>query len=714
MTFPLTLFRSSWPRPAGLQLSAAAIFCAGLAALPAAARPKWDPIPPADLAATECKDYPDASAEVLFCRITNGTTGDSPSCEEYIRTKIYSLKGIEKVGVLDIDYNSEGSVWNMSARVTKPDGTSTEYGKENFNDAVLVKTKEVKKKRKSLAVPNLGVGDIVEMRWSKTVSNEASTWYQWNCQALVPVRDYVFEVTESQNDYTLFSFNIPDSDIKSRDRYRTKLEMRNLPPYEEEPHMLPERDVRGWFMMVFSHPYLRWYSKPGDLWKQISTVEEEDFRFLIKPSSAIKDKTSELVRGATTDADRLARIYDFCQEEIKNMTYLDSPELQKAKKKFEDNDQRIQRPNQTLQLKTGFSNHVNELFASMARAAGYEVRLALCASRNDMLNIMTPKGWLFLDDKLVAVKVGADWTLYCPGDYYVPAGMIHHTNEFASYLRCEEDKAEFGQVPVAVAAKSPITRKARLQIDADGNLEGDVEISWDGHAGSSRKQSWAGDQQSEIDDRLRSGVTDRLQGAEVSDIVWENLSGRKLPLIVRYKVKVPGYAEAAGSKFVFSPNIFEHKAPAMFTPETRRYPIMFQYAWAEHDDIEISLPQGFNLVAPSAPSDVGDLSSPLGVRYELGYKRKARLLSYHRDFALGGNGAIAFQVASYPKIKVIFDAIHESDEHSLVLKPVPAALANPSPAPETPAPTSAAPAPAPAPATPVTPVPASGAEAPAP
>jgi hypothetical protein len=316
-----------------------------------------------------------------------------------------------------------------------------------------------------------------------------------------------------------------------------------------------------------------------------------------------------------------------------------------------------------------------------------------------MLNVHGPKGWMFATDNLVAVRVGGAWVLYSPGDYYVPAGMIPKSNEFASYLRCEEDKTEFGQVPVSAPEKSPVARKAHLQIDSDGNLEGDVEVSYGGHAGAWRKQEWSEDQQAEIDERFRASITERLPGAEVSDVTWENLKGRTLPLVVRYKVKVPGYAEAAGSKLVFAPNFFEHKAPAMFTTETRRYPIMFDHAWAEHDDIEIKLPEGFNLASPSSPEAVGDTAGVMGVSYQVTYKRKSRMLNYHRDFELGGNGAIAFQVASYRTIKTLADAIRESDEHSLVLKPIPAAFASPSAPSKAPAaPAAAAPAASPAPA----------------
>jgi hypothetical protein len=700
---PSKLFQWRFNGAARRRLVAFALLCLGLASAPATAKPKWDRIAPADLAATECKSYPGSSAEVLFHRNVLDSSRNEDWSTQYIRIKIYSPKGAEESGVFYIDYYSWQRVRDLAARVTKPDGKSTEYGKENFNDSVVLKTEDAKLKRKVLAVPNLEAGDIVEMQWVQTVSTSTDSLVTsrfWYCQETVPVREYTFAVKASRSDFNIFSFNVAKTEGKNSGDYQAQLVMKDLPPFQKEPAMVPMKDVRGWFILLFSHPYMRWFSKPDEIWKLISTDKEESFRLMIRPGLIIKNKAREIIAGATTDDEKLTKLYDFCQAQVSNLTYFDSPELQKAKEQLEGEANRKQSPDDTLERKFGYPHHVNELFASLAVAAGYKVRLALCASRNNTLNVRNSKGWLFVNDELVAVQVGSQWRLYCPGDYYTPAGMIDRSNEFATYLRCEEEQAIFEQVPVSVAEKSAVKRQAHFQIDADGNLEGNVEISMAGHAGSSRKADWADKQQAEIDEDFRTALTDRLPGAEISDIAWENLRGNALPLIVRFTVKVPGYADVTGSKLVLTPDFFDHKKSPLLSAETRQFPIFFDYARAEHDDIEYRLPEGYVLESPSAPEDAGALDGPMGVRYRIGYKRRLGVLNYHRDYALGGNGAIAFQAAVYPKLKMLADAINHSDEHSLVLKPAPKPVTSPTP---TPAP----PANAPAPAAPATPTPAS-------
>ena len=138
-------------------------------------------------------------------------------------------------------------------------------------------------------------------------------------------------------------------------------------PALAEPSMPPERDVRGWFMIAFRDAYQRWF-KGGSFVKEISTYYDDEFRRRTKPDATVKAKAQELAQGAASDAEKLERLYVFCQTKIENFDYFDSAELQAAKKKL--GDERDQWPKSTLARATGGSEHINELFASMARALG--------------------------------------------------------------------------------------------------------------------------------------------------------------------------------------------------------------------------------------------------------------------------------------------------------------------------------------------------------
>ena len=653
-----------------------------LLGLPAqvAAKEKWEPIAAEDLAATECKAYPGSNAEMLLEKRVLDTAGAYQMTNHYRRIKIYSPAGANEAGVFNIDYPTSQNVWSLAARLTKPDGSATEFSKKEFTESVAAKIGSTKVKRLTLAVPNLGAGDILEMKWAETVDSDVSTYQWWYFQDTMPVRHFIFSLEGSKLDCRLLAFNQPVTDKKPpAAKGGTTLEIFDIPPFVEEPLMPPTRDVRGWFLLLYTDAYMRWFTK-DDVWKEISIYLEEEFRFLIKPNGALKEKAALLLKDAATDEAKLEQLYNFARQHVTNIDYFDSAELQEAKKKLDDNEG-SQSPAQTLARQTGYSRHVNELFASLAKAAGYEVRLARSASRHATLAVQHNNGWLFVPDKMVAVKMGEEWRLFCPGDYYVPFGMLDKSNELAPCLITDPKKVVIQPNPISKADKSPVARRGRFVLDAEGNLEGDVEVSMGGHVGMVRKNAWRAMPQEEIDTDYRSLITKRLPAAEVSDLQWENLKGNKLPLVVRYKLKIPAYADVAGTKIIVPPNVFEHGASATFTSETRKHPIYFDFAWSEADDIEITLPEGYTLESGSAPGNAGDIAGVAGARYQVGFKPKARKIVYKRDFALGSNGDIAFQAASYPVLKRLFDTIQHADEHTLVLKPKPVTPEQPAAAP---------------------------------
>jgi hypothetical protein len=563
------------------------------------AKENWDPVAPADLAATECKAYPGADAEVLFERLVLSRADKGQLERHYIRYKLYTTKGIEDSGNYDIEYDSSKSVSNLIARVIKPDGSSQEYGWKDFTESVAVKYAGAKIKKLSIALPNLSAGDIVEMQWGQTTSAVTNSMVWWYCQRTLPVREFVFLVESSAEDFSMQLFNVADAKLDQINRKVSRLTCRNLPPFEAEPNMPPMRDVRGWFMILYTDEFMRNYDKDGEFWKLFSSWWEEHFRLETKPNGAIKAKAVELTAGLATDDEKLAALYRFCQNHVTNIDYFDSARLQEAMKKLERNEG-DQSPAKTLALGTGTSIHVNELFAALARGVGYKARLVFTASRATTLEVRHRNGYKFLNSRIVVIEAGNTKRYYAPGDYYVPAGMIHADNEAAPGLHCDADKVLFELNPVAKATQSPLARKGRFTLDAEGNLEGEVEVSYAGHAGIRRKTDWAGKSTAEIEADYRNEITQRLSAAEITDLAWENLKGNGLPVIVRYKLKVPAYADLAGDKIIIVPGVFEHGAAAVFSAEKRQFNVHFPYTYTQSDDIEIVLPEGYALDAGSA------------------------------------------------------------------------------------------------------------------
>jgi hypothetical protein len=671
----MSLFSASSPAKAarGIVTLVLIAFGFGLTSPNTASAAKWEPVDAADLSAKDSTSFPGTDVEILrsthvlneraeSTSLGNMQFGHMLTIQNYVRAKVYTAKGVQDQGKLCIRYLEKSQVANTEARVVKPNGTAILLKKEDMIKNVLAKDKEgMTWNQITFVFPSLEAGDVVEYRWTELIEDEV--WLNFfYCQDFVPTREYTLSIESMSRRGAVSWLNC--ANVTTSDKYGFTVTVRDQPAFEEEEIMPPMREFRGWIYIAKSFPMT---SGDEEVVKLLNEEWGDQFHDASRPSATVKKKAEALVVGATTDDEKLRRLYEFCQGEIFNTTYRTSAELRVEIDKHKDDE--AYAPAKILEKGRGRRDEINNLFAALARGLGYDAKLAHSASSAEILNIKMISGWAFLYRTSVAVKLGEEWHYYNPGEHFVPYGMLDWQDEKSPVLRCGAKKPDFGTTSSSTADKTQGQRKARLTLDAEGTLEGEIEETFTGHLAITRKNDHWGESIDIVNKSIQDKTTARLPNAEVSDIVWTNLTVSDMPLSVKYHVKVPGYAQQAGKRLVFAPAFFQAGAPALLAAAERKFPVFFSYPWLEHDDIEIVLPEGYTLDKPSAPTSIGALNSALGVEYHLQYSGKKRIFSYRRDFALGANGAYAFRRESYPELKTLFGKLHDSDSHSIVLKP---------------------------------------------
>ncbi len=645
-------------RPLRLLLAGAA-----LAALPAQrirAAENWDPVDPADLAATASAMAPGADMEYLWRRSELLDDVNGTYFQYYVRAKIYTPRGVEKAGLLSIEYPDATRIRRLVARVVKVDGTALELKKSDFFESTLARQGRAKWKKTTFAFPSLAPGDLVEYRWAEeTQFGGASQWLY--CQWDVPVREFRLKLEAEYANLSVAWFNCGEVTRSKPNKDTVELTMRNIPPYAEEDHMMAEREWRGWIRLV----YLLESNSDVEVWKELFGRIHRDFLSRTKPNDALRKKAAELTAGARTDAEKLERLYNYCQNEILNLTWADTPEAREARRKGkQDSDQSAR---QVLKRGRGWDDEVTDLFAGLARAAGFDARSAHNAMTSDLIRVRRiPHGWDFLTEYAVAIRLDGKWAFFSPGEAFVPFGLRHRLDEGAIAVIADAKEPLYEAVPVSPAAKSLTVRKGRLTVDGAGELSGEIEETMTGHTAIVQKNHAWDEGQEKIDNEFKEAIVKRLPGAEVTEIRWENLRSTALPLVVRYTVRVPGYAEQIGRRLAVRPGFFEAGVPAVFTAEKRTHPIAFSYAWSERDDVEITVPAEYEPEAATAPTDVRVRPDVLSATYDVTYDRRRHTLIYKRDYAFGGDGLKLFQPEGYPLLKFLFERLRVSDTHFIV------------------------------------------------
>lgn len=658
-----------------------ALILALWAGLPARAE-EWDTVPAADLAATDCALQPGASAEILIDdnRVDFSTHSEESTLHYHKRIKFYTEESLQDLGIVAIEMEEELLDHSeLRARVTHADGTKEDYKTKQFT-----RTKVVARKagyggdiiRLALAPGALRRGDVLDVKWRLALPGMARGRQNYFCQQEVPVRRCYWRLQRSAQQIFIRPFNMPGARVtKTSDGIEMLVE--NLPAYLAEPLMPPEKDCRGRLMIVM---WSMEFSKPGaEVWKDWAAECAEDFDEWTKPDRNVKEKAATLIGGIQDARAKLDRLHDFCSTAIINAELSPkAPEIKSIKRDpirirnlSEVLDKSLEGwrpPPVILKSQAGSPRDINLLLASLARAAGFEVRGVRCATRSNTLQITEPITRVYLGALLIQVKVGTEWITCDPGSRFYPAGMVPPRNELAPYMPSEKNGPALERMPASNAELTRIERKARLSLDENGDLRGDIEISYTGHAAAKLRISHAKGVDGEYNKEV-TAIHSRFPTARTSSIQWENTEAGTKPLVVKYRVEVPAYAQQAGAKFLVPVSFFEVGIPNPLSAAQRQHPVFFDYTKHVEDDVRIVLPEAYTLENGAAPKSAADPGRTISVAYQLGYKKKAREVMLKRSHVLGATGGVAFPVSNYPTLRRLFEIIHTSDEHVVVCAP---------------------------------------------
>lgn len=638
----------------------------------------WKPIDPAELALKSPTVEKDADAEALFweVKVADEAQGGDPRTvlNHYVRIKIFNERGRESQSKVDILAPKVGSreikINDIAGRTIKPDGTVVELKKEDIFERTVVKASGVKVKAKSFALPGVEPGSIIEYRWREIRPGVISLYEEFEFARDIPVQTVKYLIkpisepgfTMSMRAQTFHAGMTPFQ--KEKDGFYS-MTLNNIPAFREEPRMPPEHAVRPW-MLVF---YSEGSKGAAQVWRDYGREIYESHKSGMKVNDDIKRAAAEAVAGATTDDEKLERLFAFVRSKVRNV-YDDAAGFTREQlDKMKDNKS----PADTLKRGTGNWHDIDMLFAALVTAAGFEARVAKVTNRSEVFfdpNFPDPY-FMREGTENIAVKVGEGWRFYDPGTTYVTKGMLRWQEEGQTALVSDPKEPAFVRTPISAPEKSAERRLGKFKLKEDGTLEGDVRVEYTGHLAHDMKERYDDDTPAEREEAIKEQLKGRLGGVEVSDLQIENVTDPTQPFVYKFHVVVPGYAQRTGKRLFFQPAFFQRGVGPLFQTSNRRHDVYFHYPWSEEDRVEIDIPEGFALDNPESPAPVsaGQMS-----RYEpkAQVTKDGRTVIYLRKFYFGGNaqsgGLLLFPTATYAQLKGYFDLLHKQDGHTLSLK----------------------------------------------
>ena len=637
----------------------------------------WRPVSPEELASKTSVVETNADAEAIFWEVRVDDSSSDLSLKHYVRVKIFTERGRDDFSKKDIPYLKGTKVKDVEARVTKPDGSTVFLKKEDVLEREIVKANGFKVKAKSFALPGLEVGSIVEYRYREMIENaEANMRLVFQREVPIQTISYFVKPFSGYREMRYVQFNTGETKFeKDKDGF-SRATMKNVPAFREEPDMLPEDEVKSWMYIYYAAPGVK---NAADYWKDISKFMYEASKSTYKANDEVKAATAQAIAEATTDEEKLRKIYEFTKSQIRNVSYSATTVSDEDWKKVRASKS----AGDVLKLKMGSGSDVDMLFGAMARAAGFDARIALSGSRNEMsFNPQIANVSLMLNSSSVAVKIGEDWRFFSPASYFTPFGMLSWPEEKQTALITDPKEPIWKEIPLSPAEKSLDKRTGRFKLLDDGSLEGEATLEFTGHSAYYYKNLNRGDSTTEQEKTLKDLIHRYISGiAEVQSFSIENVYDPDKPFVYKFKIRVPDYATRTGKRIFFQPNVFEKLSKPHFVSSSRKYDIYFSYPWSERDEIQIELPAGFQLENADAPAPMRDKQGIADHKTEMGISKDGKILVYKRIFSFGNGGFIKFPADGYPVIKAYFDAFNKADTHQLTVRQaVVAAAAVPPPA----------------------------------
>jgi hypothetical protein len=612
----------------------------------------------------------DAGVEALFwnVHVEDVFAGQDSQriLRHYVRLKIFDDKGKEKAATIDIEFGDKTGITGVAARVIKADGTILEMKKDAVFERDLVRAGGAKKRVKSFAVPGVEPGAIVEYRYTEIRDNPDLLYARLQLQREYPIAKVTYFVKPLPAEYSggyrmsVWSFNCKVSPLKQeRDDYES-FSLENVAAFHEEPLMFGEPNVRPWLLLYYRHDEKR---DPDKYWSEVGRKFYNELKSSLQVNDGLKQTVAEVTTGAKSDEEKVAVLIRYIRHNTRGFYDAGVTDADRAKAKMPKNRQRTSAD--VLKSGVGTADERNLLFAAMASSAGLDTRPALLPSRQDILFDPRMADSYFLDSVDMAVKIGDQWKIYDVSASHLPPGMLSWAEEGVPALLSDPKKPSFINSGIAPPEASQTSRRGKFTLSADGELEGDVDEIYTGHAAGDQRSEMDGESEARQQEIIKARIVAVYPQGAVDGIAVKNVEDATQPLTIHYHLKLTGYAARTSKRMLLQPLFFQRATAPLFSADTRLYPVNFHYAWEETDNVTITLPAGFKLENADEPAqfNFGKPGTYTTAIRQVGDNQ----LTATRHFVFGKEGSLIFDRTMYPQLKSVFDRIHGNDTGSVAL-----------------------------------------------
>ncbi len=625
----------------------------------------FQPVSPEELKMTSEPQAPGAPAIVLYRQVDRDDNGNTGHEDNYVRIKILTEEG-RKYADVEIPFfrESEDNIVNVHGRTIRPDGSIANFDGKVFEKSI-VKGRDMRFMAKTFTLPDVQVGSVIEYYYTIDFSQHYIYDSHWIVSDELFTKDGRFSLKPFESNYERFTLRwswnqLPPGTSQPQEGpdHIFRMEVNNVPPFQEEDHMPPQNELKSRVDFIYSKETFE--PDVDKFWRKTGKQLNDKMEGFVGKRKAMEQDAGPMLAGIDSPEAKLRKIYSVVQQ-MRNTTYEPQKTVEEKKREKEKEAGNVEGV-----FKQGYGNQrqLNWLYLALVRAAGFEASGVWVSDRYNYFfhpNLMDSAK---LDENLVVVKLNST-EIYCdPGAKFAPFGLLPWAETGVQGLRLDKDGGAWVQTPLPDSSASRVERKANLKLDPEtGGLEGKLTITYTGLEALRRRVEQRNQDDTERKKFLEEEVKEHVPAAIEVDLTNKpDWGSSDPPLVAEFDLKVPGWAAAAGHRALLPVGLFGATEKHVFDHANRVHPIYFDFPSQKLDDITIELPLGWQVAAVPAPQTNDGHIAVYAMKVENGNGALHVARKLDLNFLL-------IEQKYYPALRKFFQAVKTGDEEQVVLQP---------------------------------------------
>ena len=454
---------------------------------------------------------------------------------------------------------------------------------------------------------------------------------------------------------------------------KISLTIKDVPAIKDEPLMPPSQAVSGHLLVRIKPAASLKFGRAFSSWQDIGLWYEELSQERRQPDKTVEAKVQELTSGLDHGRQRLERLAEFVQKEIRYVS------IQIGLGGYQPHPA----PG-ILANRYGDCKDKATLLTAMLKSAGFDSFYIIINIDPYSVSPDAPVSLFLFNHVILAIKL-ADSSLFenseavindpelgCllifdPTSPYTPLGRLPYYLSGSAGVLVAGGASKLCVLPVARSENNFHRRLGKFVLKADGTLLGQVTESFLGFpADKFRSRLMEADEK----DRLRyvENLLNRtISGSFVEDCEFNNMDRLSEEVRLTYVFKSNSYLKKAGQLLSFKPGILAlTEADEIFDQRgARQNPLLFPSPVSRQDEFDIELPEGYEADSCPPPfklsTDFADYGCQLEPQPEQKLIKIKRWLNLKKTY---------LEAERFEEVRSFFEAIKANGRNGLLLKPV--------------------------------------------